>query len=68
MGKTSHERIMTANESFLPYAEYKQILDKLDVACHEFKHETIRSILLETPTGFNPTDGIGDLVWNAKKA
>ncbi|HFQ4949864.1 polysaccharide biosynthesis protein [Vibrio vulnificus] len=64
---TDHERIMTANEQFLPLEEFDQILDNLDKACHEFDHETIRQILLETPTGFNPTDGIGDLVWNAKR-
>lgn len=64
---TDHERIMTANEQFLPLEEFNQILDNLDKACHEFDHEAIRQILLETPTGFNPTDGIGDLVWNAKQ-
>ncbi|HAU8295466.1 TPA: NAD-dependent epimerase/dehydratase family protein [Vibrio vulnificus] len=64
---TDHERIMTANEQFLPLEEFNQILNNLDRACHEFDHETIRQILLETPTGFNPTDGIGDLVWNAKR-
>ncbi|BCK05795.1 TPA: polysaccharide biosynthesis protein [Vibrio cholerae] len=64
---TDHERIMTANEQFLPLEEFNQILDNLDKACHAFDHEAIRQILLETPTGFNPTDGIGDLVWNAKQ-
>ncbi|HAT8492918.1 TPA: polysaccharide biosynthesis protein [Vibrio vulnificus] len=64
---TDHERIMTANEQFLPLEQFNEILDNLDKACHEFDHETIRQILLETPTGFNPTDGIGDLVWNAKR-
>ncbi|MCU8511640.1 polysaccharide biosynthesis protein, partial [Vibrio vulnificus] len=49
---TDHERIMTANEQFLPLEEFNQILDNLDRACHEFDHETIRQILLETPTGF----------------
>ncbi len=64
---TDHERIMTANEQFLPVSEFSEILDKLDNYCHNFDHESIRTILLETPTGFNPTDGIGDLVWNAKQ-
>ncbi|KYN80534.1 nucleoside-diphosphate sugar epimerase [Vibrio cidicii] len=63
---TEHERIMTANEQFLPLEQFNHILDNLDLACHHFDHEAIRQILLETPTGFNPTDGIGDLVWNAK--
>lgn len=64
---TKHERIMTASERFLPLKEFANILDSLDKACHEFDHESIRQILLEAPTGFNPTDGIGDLVWNAKQ-
>lgn len=63
---TAHERIMTAKEIFLPFSEFELILNKLDSACHDFRHEEIRQILLDTPTGFNPTDGIGDLVWNAK--
>jgi len=64
---SQHERIMRANESFVPYDEYKLILQKLDVACHNFDHELIRKILLSVPAGFNPTDGIGDLVWNENR-
>ncbi|MGP8307225.1 polysaccharide biosynthesis protein [Vibrio sp. YIC-376] len=62
--KTAHERIMTAHEVHLPLCEYETLLDKLDIACHAVDHERIRELLLEAPTGFNPTDGIGDLVWN----
>ena len=65
VGKTEHERIMTANESFLPYCEYKIILEKLIVACHDFNYQLIRDILLQVPAGFNPTDGICDLLWQA---
>ena len=65
VGKTEHERIMTAHESFLPYSEYEVILQRLDKACHEFDQQQIRDILLAVPAGFNPTDGIGDLVWKA---
>lgn len=64
---TDHERIMTANEQFLSLESFLEVLNRLDTACHNFEHEEIRRILLEAPTGFNPTDGIGDLVWNAKK-
>ncbi|GIU46654.1 nucleoside-diphosphate sugar epimerase [Shewanella colwelliana] len=60
---TEHERIMTANEVCLTWKELEAILDRLDKACHNFQHEVIRDILLTTPTGFNPTDGICDLVW-----
>lgn len=61
--ETDHERIMTANEVSLPIDQYLDLLDQLDTACHDFDHQTIRQLLLQAPTGFNPTDGIGDLVW-----
>ena len=63
---TSHERIMTANEMMLAWPEVDELLIKLDKACHEFDHELIREILLSAPTGFNPTHGICDLVWQQK--
>ena len=63
---TEHERIMTANELYLTWSEYALILDRLDQACHDFNHEAIRDILLKTPTGFAPTDGICDLVYQQK--
>jgi FlaA1/EpsC-like NDP-sugar epimerase len=66
--KTLHERIMTANERFLSLPEFVSTMEQLDKACHDFDHEKIRNILIAAPTDFQPTDGIGDLVWNAKKA
>ncbi|EAS44617.1 polysaccharide biosynthesis protein [Photobacterium profundum] len=66
VGKTSHPRIMTANEQFLSLDDYEQLIQSLDSACHDFNHEDIRQILLDAPTGFNPTDGIGDVVWKKK--
>lgn len=61
--QTAHERIMTARERYLPLAEFERYLSELDQACHNFDHERIRALLLQAPTDFNPTDGIGDLVW-----
>ncbi|MDQ9094032.1 nucleoside-diphosphate sugar epimerase/dehydratase [Pseudoalteromonas haloplanktis] len=68
VGETPHERIMTASEAMLPLSELKVFLEAFDIACHNFDHEMIRQLLLDAPTGFNPTDGICDLVWNAKKS
>ncbi|EIT7124115.1 polysaccharide biosynthesis protein [Vibrio parahaemolyticus] len=62
--QTAHERIMTAHEVHLPLKEYELLLNDLDFACHNMDHENIRTLLLSAPTGFNPTDGIGDLVWS----
>ena len=60
---TFHERILTANEAMLSWEDLSVILDRLDKACHDFDHETIREILVNAPTGFSPSDGICDLVW-----
>ena len=66
--KTQHKRIMTAHERFLSLPDFVQTMEKLDKACHDFDHEKVREILINAPTDFQPTDGIGDLVWNAKQA
>jgi FlaA1/EpsC-like NDP-sugar epimerase len=64
---TYHERIMTANEAMLDWVQLEPLLNNLDEMCHNFDHEGIRNILLNAPTGFNPTDGICDLVWLQRK-
>ena len=66
VGETTHERIMTAKEVMLPLPELNVFIEALDIACHNFDNETIRQLLLDAPTAFNPTDGICDLVWKAK--
>ncbi|EGD7326536.1 polysaccharide biosynthesis protein, partial [Shigella sonnei] len=55
---TSHPRIMTANEVMLPWQDLSLLLKELDQACHDFDHERIRSLLLQAPAAFNPTDDI----------
>ncbi|PSU68053.1 nucleoside-diphosphate sugar epimerase [Photobacterium phosphoreum] len=67
VNETEHSRIMTANERFLSLVEYQQILEQLDSACHDFEHEQIRQILMDAPTDFHPSDGIGDVVWKRKQ-
>ncbi|MBF0804000.1 MULTISPECIES: nucleoside-diphosphate sugar epimerase/dehydratase [unclassified Neisseria] len=61
--KTTHPRIMTANEVMLPWKELSDILNRMDTACNEMNQPGLRQLLLEAPTGFAPTDGICDLVW-----
>lgn len=60
---TYHPRIMTATEVMLEWDMLSILLNKIELACDNFNYETIRSLLLEAPTGFQPTDGICDLVW-----
>jgi FlaA1/EpsC-like NDP-sugar epimerase len=60
---TYHPRIMTANESMLEWNKLNSLLNKIENACNEFDCERIRSLLLEAPASFQPTDGICDLIW-----
>lgn len=64
---TSHPRINTALESHLSWKETVLMIEALDDACKYYRHEDIRRLLLSAPTGFAPTDDIGDLVWLASK-
>lgn len=66
--KTGNERIMTASEVFLPWSELKLLLDDLMLSCNNFDLDSIRDILLNAPTQFNPSDGICDLVYSKKKS
>ena len=61
--KTAHQRIMTANEVMLPWSSLSDILTRMDYACQNSDQATVRQLMLDAPTGFNPKDGICDLVW-----
>lgn len=64
---TDHERILTAKEVMLDWNVLSELLVELNIACENLDHEHIRKLLLNAPTGFNPTDGICDLVWGQHK-
>ncbi|HEZ6278226.1 TPA: NADH-dependent dehydratase PglD [Neisseria meningitidis] len=61
--KTSHPRIMTANETMLPWHELSALLDRIRSACDRYDQQAIRTLLINAPTGFAPSDGICDLLW-----
>jgi FlaA1/EpsC-like NDP-sugar epimerase len=63
VSKTSHDRILTAQEVSMEQAEYNQLLDDLQQAAQDYDQQALRQLMLQAPTGFVPTDGIGDLVW-----
>ncbi|HEZ2921249.1 TPA: polysaccharide biosynthesis protein [Neisseria meningitidis] len=61
--KTGHPRIMTANETMLPWHELSALLDRIRAACDRYDQQAIRTLLINAPTGFAPSDGICDLLW-----
>jgi FlaA1/EpsC-like NDP-sugar epimerase len=60
---TMHPRIMTASETSLTPEEMDKVLAQLDTMCHQFDVKGIRNLMLQTPTGFKPSDEICDLLW-----
>ncbi|TLF45514.1 polysaccharide biosynthesis protein [Halomonas urmiana] len=62
--QTAHPRILCAHEDYWPWPRLKDYLQALYRATQEHRHDTIRQLLLEAPTGYAPiTDDITDLVW-----
>lgn len=62
---TEHSRIMSAQELSLEAKEMNAHLNDLMAACTEFDIPRIREILLQAPTGYQPSDDIADFIWNA---
>lgn len=52
---TSHERIMTAHEIKLTWKELSALVNKLDQACSDSSADDIRRLLVEAPTGYQPS-------------
>ena len=64
--ETKHPRIKCAKEVFMPWLQVQHLLHELSIACDDYDLDTIRRLMLNAPTGFDPTDGICDLVWLAQ--
>ncbi len=65
---TRHPRIKAANEVCLNWTDMQALLSELSEAALNYDLTKIRALMLSAPTGFNPTDGICDLVWQVKNA
>ncbi|MDC5850442.1 polysaccharide biosynthesis protein [Vibrio europaeus] len=52
---TSHQKIMTANEEKLTWSDMEDLLARFDKCCNTFDVNCIKELLLEAPTGYNPT-------------
>lgn len=53
--QTFHERILTANEHFIPWDDVMTILEHLTQAMSNEDVKQIRQILLNAPLGYNPS-------------
>lgn len=65
---TAHPRVMAATEISMSFDELSQVLERLLVACMEFRIPEIYEMFLELPLGFSPMEkGFSDLVWLASQ-
>lgn len=64
---TEHSRIMRAEEEYLSWSETALLLAKIDDACHSYKCDAVKTLLLEAPTGFSSQEQIRDEVWLKKE-
>ncbi|MDC0298118.1 polysaccharide biosynthesis protein [Akkermansiaceae bacterium] len=63
---TTHPRIMTASEDYLPTKEITAWLDSLLVACDKADLPRIMVLLRKMPLDYEPTgEGIFDLTWSS---
>jgi FlaA1/EpsC-like NDP-sugar epimerase len=67
VSKTTHPRIMRAEESMIPWAELEKMLNILEQAAKDDDFEQIRHILQQAVSGFAPQYEIGDLLWKQRK-
>ena len=61
--KTSHSRIMTAEEVHLSFEQLSEVLSELESSCRDANYMAIRQTLLNAPTGFKPTTEIVDVLY-----
>ncbi|MCE8029522.1 polysaccharide biosynthesis protein [Halomonas daqingensis] len=60
---TEHPRIMSAKETYWPWARLEAYLQRLQQALQMRQHKQIRQLLLEAPTDYAPQGDIVDLEW-----
>lgn len=61
--KTQHPRILTAQETCLPFSELSLLLDELERACKKSDYQKIHDILRNAPTGYQPVTALADLIY-----
>ncbi len=63
---TNHPRIMRANEDYIAFDELLPLIEDLRMAAERLDRESARDVLKLAVAGYEPANGIDDLVWNKK--
>jgi len=65
---TSHPRIMRANEEYIESAALLPLIEQLMQCSRSLDRDCVRQVLLDSVSGYKPTNGIDDLVWVRNRA
>ncbi|MEX2495395.1 MAG: nucleoside-diphosphate sugar epimerase/dehydratase, partial [Woeseia sp.] len=65
---TSHPRIMRASEAYMPFDSLVPLLEELRIASVHLDRHQARETLKRAVAGYNPDNGIEDLVWVKRHA
>ena len=60
---TQHPRIMRAKEDYLDIESLHHLIGELEAASQAFDRRRARQILLDSVSGYEPSNGIDDLIW-----
>ncbi len=63
---TIHPRIMRASEDYLPFDKLLPLLKELRMATEQLDRDRVREVLKLAVSGYQPANGIDDLVWARK--
>lgn len=64
---TEHPMIMRAMEESLPWHQVEKYLNELLAAAAKFDCERTRDLLLDSVSGYSPSNGVDDIVWRAAR-
>ncbi|NWO04748.1 MAG: polysaccharide biosynthesis protein [Alteromonadaceae bacterium] len=64
---TNHSKIHRADEAFVPWPELRKTLIAMRAALKDDAYEEVREMLLSTVQGYEPSNGIVDLIWEKRK-
>ena len=65
---TQHPRIMRAKEDYLDFDSLDHLVGELKAASRELDRDRARQILMTSVSGYEPSNGVEDLVWVRKHA
>jgi FlaA1/EpsC-like NDP-sugar epimerase len=63
---TNHPRIMRANEDYMSFDELLPLIEKLRAAAECLDRDGAREVLKFAVAGYEPVNGVDDLVWSKK--